>query len=347
MSIVFCSTTIGGDTVFELGNTTYLANTQHPKATFGGAFHRAASNSLVPTTVIATNETLVTRNVLQNVLASYGEGDDVWSVDFLEALYISTPQSAVLDASAMEYLASMELKHLMLGQSLSVDHAKRQNHLDFITLGSGVDLTLPPGPYAASISSDGVSFATAYRLYRDEYRDFLFGAYESNDGVGNYNPVGVFLPRSWEPFIPVPSRIYSWGDDRPLAGERVAIKDLYDVKGLQTSGGSRAWAFITPVADANAPSVQQIIDLGGVIVGKQKLAQFASGANPWDWQEEHVSNRYMQTCRRRPNKLLPSIHSTLEEMDGLPAQPRPRVGVARSPHTTGLTMLSDLTLGPL
>lgn len=67
----------------------------------------------------------------------------------------------------------------------------------------------------------------------------------------------------------------------------MAIKDLYDVKGLQTSGGSQAWAYITPVANGTAPSVQQIIDLGGVVVGKQKLAQFASGANPWEWQDEH------------------------------------------------------------
>lgn len=28
------------------------------------------------------------------------------------------------------------------------------------------------------------------------------------------------------------------------------------------------------------------IDQGGVLVGKLKLAQFSSGANPWDWQDE-------------------------------------------------------------
>lgn len=27
----------------------------------------------------------------------------------------------------------------------------------------------------------------------------------------------------------VPSRIYSWSDSRPLAGQRVAIKDLFDI----------------------------------------------------------------------------------------------------------------------
>lgn len=87
-------------------------------------------------------------------------------------------------------------------------------------------------------------------------------------------------------FTSVPSRIYSWGDERPLAGERVAIKDLYDIKGLQTSGGSQAWAYITPTSNGTAPAVQKILDLGGVVVGKQKLAQFASGADPWGWQDE-------------------------------------------------------------
>lgn len=87
--------------------------------------------------------------------------------------------------------------------------------------------------------------------------------------------------------IPVPSRIYSWSDSRPFAGYRVAIKDLYDMKGLITSGGSQAWAQIVEVANETAPSVQRIVDLGGVLVGKYKLAQFASGANPWEWQDEH------------------------------------------------------------
>lgn len=59
------------------------------------------------------------------------------------------------------------------------------------------------------------------------------------------------------------------------------------MKGLVTSGGSQAWASITSSANTTAPSVQRIVDLGGVLVGKYKLAQFASGADPWDWQDEH------------------------------------------------------------
>ncbi|KAK4507951.1 hypothetical protein PRZ48_001686 [Zasmidium cellare] len=87
--------------------------------------------------------------------------------------------------------------------------------------------------------------------------------------------------------IPVPSKIYSWSDPRPFAGFRVAVKDIYDMKGLVTTGGSRAWGLINPAANATAPAIQRIVDLGGVLVGKFKLAQFASGADPWMWQDEH------------------------------------------------------------
>ena len=84
----------------------------------------------------------------------------------------------------------------------------------------------------------------------------------------------------------MPSRIYTWDDPRPLAGTRVAIKDLFDIKGLKTTGGSRSWEYIVSPANETAPSIQRILDVGGVVVGKYKLAQFASGANPWDWQDE-------------------------------------------------------------
>ncbi|KAI1762548.1 hypothetical protein GGR53DRAFT_468195 [Hypoxylon sp. FL1150] len=123
-------------------------------------------------------------------------------------------------------------------------------------------INLIAGPYAASISETTVAFGSAYCLYRDSYRDFLYGTYESSNGSNSFTPVEVFNSRFWDPMIPVPSRIYSWGDSRPFAGYRVAIKDLFDMKGLITFGG-------------------------GVLVGKYNLAQFASGADPWEWQDGH------------------------------------------------------------
>jgi hypothetical protein len=62
-----------------------------------------------------------------------------------------------------------------------------------------------------------------------------------------------------------------------LSGYRVAIKDLYDIKGIKTSGGSRDYFKLYPEATENAYSVQKLIDLGAIIVGKVKLSQFANG----------------------------------------------------------------------
>ncbi|CAG5156554.1 uncharacterized protein ALTATR162_LOCUS4351 [Alternaria atra] len=267
------------DTIFELGNVSYLANTKHPKAS-AGCTTPVDSSTTIPITVIKTNETAITKDFLTNVISSYLEGDDVFNHDFLDGLYLSSSVKSTLDASAVDYLTSFNTSMLFVDASVTADVS-----INKMVLESAVEL--PAGPYLASVEEGSVSFATVYRLYPDTYRTFLFGAYDSNDGQDNHNPLGVFLPKFWDPMVPVPSRIYYWDDDRPLAGERVGIKDLYDVKGLQTSGGSQAWARITPVSNGTAPSVQQIINLGGVIVGKQKLAQFASGANPWEWQDEH------------------------------------------------------------
>jgi Asp-tRNA(Asn)/Glu-tRNA(Gln) amidotransferase A subunit family amidase len=57
----------------------------------------------------------------------------------------------------------------------------------------------------------------------------------------------------------VPSRIYSWTDHRPLAGQRFGIKDIFDVKGLVTTSGSIAWTMITDPANATAPAIQRIV----------------------------------------------------------------------------------------
>ena len=41
--------------------------------------------------------------------------------------------------------------------------------------------------------------------------------------------------------VAVPSRLYSTpSKSKPLAGLRIAVKDLFDVRGMKTSGGSRA-----------------------------------------------------------------------------------------------------------
>ncbi|OTA53680.1 amidase family protein [Hypoxylon sp. EC38] len=282
-------TTQYGGVAFGLGNQTYLANIQHPRTILGGNYSAIADQqgSLLPFTVIFADDAVVTGEYLRRVITSYVEGDDVFSEDFLECLCIvdnSTSGNPILDASALTYLSGLAPKYVFLDTRFDRSQPSSDITVTDIAFPGG---NLTAGPYVASISETSVAFSTVYRLYRDSYRNFLYGTYDSNNGKGTFNPVEIFQPRFWDPMIPVPSRIYSWSDPRPFAGYRVAIKDLFDMKGLITSGGSQAWAEIVEVANETAPSVQRIVDLGGVLVGKYKLAQFASGADPWDWQDEH------------------------------------------------------------
>lgn len=182
-----------GDAIFELGNVSYLANTVHPKAVLAADCKPAAS--LVPITVVKTNESTITQAVLEGIVSSYLEADDVFSHDFLDGLYISSTVQSSLDASAVEYLGSFNTSFVFMSDSVSGNGA-------FTTVSIKSSADLPAGPYLASMTEGSVSLATVYRLYPDTYRTFLFGAYDTNDGQQNHSPLGVFLPKFWDPMVP-------------------------------------------------------------------------------------------------------------------------------------------------
>ena len=68
----------------------------------------------------------------------------------------------------------------------------------------------------------------------------------------------------------------------PLAGLTCAIKDLYDVAGTRTGGGSPDWLAAQKPAARNAAAVQKLLDAGAIIIGKAICDEFfysVSGAN--------------------------------------------------------------------
>jgi len=276
--------TTHGGLVYSLGDISYFANVKHPKATLHGSAV-ADADGFAPITVIVANATTVTGEYLKSTIASYIAGDDVFNGDFLTSLYISAVKRVTLDASAVEYLHGLGLDNLYLDSKVfGCKHSKKLT----ASMVAGVSAEdLPSGPYTATSSKGTLNLLSTYRLYRDEYRTFISGAYPSNDQDDSFTALDVMDSQWWNPMIPVPSRIHWWADSRPLAGLRVAVKDLYDMKGMQTSGGSQAWIKVTPIANDTAVCIQQLVDLGAALVGKFKLAQFASGANPWDWVDEH------------------------------------------------------------
>ena len=91
------------------------------------------------------------------------------------------------------------------------------------------------------------------------------------------------------PAVGVPSRLYyTKTAHQPLAGVRLGVKDIYDVAGVRTSDGNRAWYGLFPPASVNAVPVQRLVDAGAVIVGKMKTSQFANGETATaDWVDYH------------------------------------------------------------
>src|SRR5262245_25629135 len=77
----------------------------------------------------------------------------------------------------------------------------------------------------------------------------------------------------------------------PLHGVPIALKDLVDLEGRITTGGSKVWA--TRVSPVTATLAQRLIAQGMIVLGKTHTVEFAMGSwgtnthlgaprNPWD-----------------------------------------------------------------
>ncbi|KAL6158970.1 hypothetical protein ACJBU6_03064 [Exserohilum turcicum] len=155
-----------------------------------------------------------------------------------------------------------------------------------ITVLSGTaSSALPLGPYF--INAAGQVFE-AWRLFSDTQGAFTESAIANGDGSYSVLPAGTVGQHQ---AIAVPSRLYfTKTAEKPLAGVRIGIKDIYDIKGLRTSNGNRAWYWLYPPANATATPVQNLINAGAIIVGKMITSQFANGETATaDWVDYHES----------------------------------------------------------
>lgn len=257
-----------GDVTFSLDGTLYLGATTNPVSTFTAP--RSDGDGYALVTVVRVDGCSISGQSISSVVGHYLASDDVLNEAFLSGIILTSncSKTPALDGDVATYVRGINSTILAV-------------HANASSISSS---SIEPGPYLAQLSGGGFSISKVYRLYQDRYRDFLYGTYPSVE-TSVFQALPTLFPFFEDPLIPVPSRIYSLSDTRPFAGWRVAVKDLYDLAGTKTSAGSRAWTEITEIKDTTAPAIQRIIDLGAVIVGKQKTAQFASGADPWEWYD--------------------------------------------------------------
>ncbi|KAJ3959625.1 hypothetical protein N0V92_003780 [Colletotrichum tropicale] len=251
------------DQVFRVGDNQYLAVTSGPVS----SVPCVSDPSQGPITYISALSAETTGEQLQQAVEKALGEDDVFTQDFLGNVLVSASGSDDLNDSVVTYLEG-------LGSTIIYAGADGPN-----TCGSS---TLTPCPFFVITDGESLWLSKVHRMYVDTYRTFVTGVYESN---GSYKSLTQAEADWGYPMIPVPSRLYSTEDDSPLAGQRIGVKDIYDLEGIQTTAGSRAYAAVNDLASKTAPALQQIINVGGVIVGKQKTAQFASPENPWDWND--------------------------------------------------------------
>ncbi|MCZ6764367.1 MAG: amidase family protein, partial [Alphaproteobacteria bacterium] len=94
--------------------------------------------------------------------------------------------------------------------------------------------------------------------------------------LGSDDEVGAFVPHA-----PFGTKI-SGTVGGPLHGLTFAVKDLFDVKGLPTGGGSPEWLATHERADETAPAVAALLEAGAELVGKTVCDEFfysLTGAN--------------------------------------------------------------------
>ncbi|KAF4960838.1 hypothetical protein FGADI_671 [Fusarium gaditjirri] len=218
--------------------------------------HTIATKSLgyLPITIVGDN---TARDDLSNLFKSWAQKDDVWQPAFSKMIVLlKSPRCKSTTNNFVTGIRSVVA---------CWDKAPK----------------IPSGPYF--LDPYRGSLHQVYRLYDDFSGSFLESLVQSPDGT--FQTLSAHAPGSSSLTIGVPSRLYfTRTKEKPLAGVRVGVKDLYDLNGVKSSRGNRAWYNLYPAANKTAPAIQNLIDAGAVIVGTQKLSQFANGENPTaDW----------------------------------------------------------------
>lgn len=214
------------------------------------------------------------------IIGKFKSSDDVWSPAFLDQIVLAPGHCGSSWTSAIKscFLA----KHAATADSITPT----------VITGS-----LPPsGPYLLLSDKSNILYPI-YRLYTDYQYAFTEAILPMDQPVNASEQQFVQAPTGGQDGfamsalgIPVPSRLYFEGKqtrEKPLAGLRVAIKDIFDIAGLRTGCGNRAYYSHYNAALINSFPVQRFLEKGAILVGKTKASQFANGETATsDWVDQ-------------------------------------------------------------
>ncbi|PVH74988.1 amidase signature enzyme [Cadophora sp. DSE1049] len=227
--------------------------------------------SLSPATILNVKGTLIDGEWLKAEIGRMDSNDDVFNLGFTTlVLFTSGEGSFDITPDGEQYLRS-------LGASWSTS---------LVSAGQ-----IPSGPYIRTIHMALWSHLQSVEVVcRPQWR-----LHTTSDPDLKYDPFPFDL-------IPVPSRLYFDPPtaEKPLSGLRLAIKDIYDLKGVRTGCSVRDFLCLYPPANESAVSIQKLVNYGAVPIGKTKTTQFASGEGTMDWVDYQCSfnprgDRYQAT----------------------------------------------------
>ncbi|KAF4853417.1 Amidase 1 [Colletotrichum siamense] len=209
-----------------------------------------------PITVVAE---AVASHDLTSLFSNWTAQDDVWQPAFLNAIFLAGAGSKSTYARGNTTSAVLPLSKLA---------------------------SIPSGPYFLDTTTGEVH--QAFRLYPDFAGAFSESLLQTPDGT--FQTLSAQVPASASLTVGVPSRLYfTPTPEKPLAGVRVGVKDIYSLAGVKGSNGNRAWYGLYPPAAKTGTAIQNLIDAGAVVVGFQKPSQFANGETATaDWVDYHA-----------------------------------------------------------
>lgn len=266
--------TLGGIPYYAGGMSVAMLNVAPSYLLESPASH---GSDLFPMTIVHTHVQEYGSSDLRNTVEKFTSGDDVFQEAFLSTVYLIYSGNGTFLPNLTTSASEGNFSHA----EAFLTNDTESSDLTAASLSN----PLPNGPYFVSARTGEIF--EAYRLYTDDF--LAFTQTSISDHRGGYLPLPAATQNLMALSVAVPSRLYyTKSVEQPLAGLRLGVKDIYHIKGLKTSGGNRAYFYLYPEQNVTAPSVQRLLDLGAVLVGKTGTVQFANGDRPTaDWVDVH------------------------------------------------------------